>query len=104
MIWGGNSGVLNAMKNSFLSTARHIPDTARPAGYDAIVNKALAEKDNEAQKALIHQASKLMYDDITIIPMYVEARLWAFHEKVKGYKFGGHTMDTGIFTNAWINK
>ncbi|MBW1860947.1 MAG: ABC transporter substrate-binding protein [Deltaproteobacteria bacterium] len=104
VLWGGMNNVLGALKNSFLSTARHIPDTARPAGYDAPVKKALAEKDPEARKALIHQAAKLLYDDVTFIPMYVEARLWAFDRRVKGSQLGGYTLGTGLFTNTFISK
>jgi ABC-type transport system substrate-binding protein len=104
VLWRGQENALEALKNAFLSTARHIPDTARPAGYDDIVNKAFTEPDPEIQKALILDASKLLYDDVTFIPLYVAARLWAFDKKVKDYEIGKYTYDIGIFTNAWIDK
>ncbi len=104
VLWRGQENALEALKNAFLSTARHIPDTARPAGYDDIVNKAFTTPDPVIQKALILDASKLLYDDVTFIPLYVAARLWAFNKKVKGYEIGIYTYDNEIFTNAWIDK
>ena len=104
VLWNGMHNALEAQKNAFLSTAQHIPDTARPAGYDDIVNKAFTEPDPKIQKTLMLDASKLLYDDVTFIPLYVIARLWAFDKKVKDYEIGKYTYDIGIFTNAWMDK
>jgi len=104
VLWMGMHNTLEAMKNAFLSTAKHIPDTTRPAGYDDIVNKAFTEPDPKIQKALMLDASKLLYDDVTFIPLYVVARLWAFDKKVKGFEIGKYNSEDGLFTNAWIDK
>ena len=96
---------LFGVKNFLMSTAKHVPDMARPAGMDDFIKKALAEIDPEKQKALLMQVSKLLYDDVSFIPLNLEMRLFAFDKDVHDYVFGTYTMDNSeSFTKAWIGK
>ena len=78
---------------------------ARPDGFDDIVNKALIEKDPGKQKALILQAAKVLYDDVTFINLNVETRLHILDKKVHDTNYTTYVSPSlETYTNAWIEK
>jgi len=100
-----SNNYLYAMKNFIMSTAKHVPDMARPEGFDDIVNKALVEKDPDKQKALILQAAKVLYDDVTFINLNVETRLHILDKKVHDTNYTTYVSPSfETYTNTWMGK
>jgi ABC-type transport system substrate-binding protein len=100
-----SNNYLYALKNFIMSTAKHVPDMARPDGLDDVINKALVERDPEKQKALILQAAKILDDDVTFINLNVEARLNIVEKDVHDYNFTTYVSPSfETFTNAWMDK
>jgi hypothetical protein len=52
-----------------------LPEIVRPAGFDETVEKMLVEKDIGKRKELILKAVKMLYDEVSYIPLNVEPRL-----------------------------
>jgi len=96
---------LYAMNRLIPSTAKHAPDMARPEGIDEIIQKAVRTRDKGGQKALMLQASKMLYDDVTFIPLNLEARLMVTKKTLKDFdEFQIYSPRADRFTNAWISK
>jgi ABC-type transport system substrate-binding protein len=88
-----------------MSTAPQFKDMARPEGLDDLVNKALVARDPETQKALVFQATKLLYEDVTFIPFNAEAKIVAMDKSVHDYNFKEYVSpNTDAFTDTWKNK
>jgi ABC-type transport system substrate-binding protein len=92
-----------------MSTAKMAPDLARPAGIDDLIKSTLSTTDLGKNRALYKKINKLVYDDVMIIPLYVEPRVNAFHPSIQGYATE-HTLMAGItyaypfYMNMWIKK
>ena len=88
-----------------MGAAPQYVDMARPKGFDEAIQNALMAKDPEKQMAFVHQATKILYDDVTFIPFNTQAKMAAMHKSVRDYDFTTYLspiVDT--FTNAWISK
>ena len=96
-------------KNHFMSTAKMAPDLARPAGIDDLIKSTLSTTDLGKNRALYKKINKLVYDDVMIIPLYVEPRVNAFHPSIQGYAtehtlMAGSTYAYPFYMNMWIKK
>ena len=78
----------------------------RPAGTDALLAKATASQDLQEVFKLCRQVSKILYDDVTVIPIYTTARLVLVNKKVHdiGYFIGGDANNNKLGLKTWIEK
>ena len=105
IVYSGENNYLYILKNHIMSTAPQFTDMARPEGLDDLVNKALVARDPETQKALVFQATKLLYKDVTFIPFNAEAKIVAMDKSVHGYNFKAYlSPNTDAFTDVWKSK
>lgn len=79
---------------------------SRPKGSDELIAKGKLERDNASVVKITQQLSKLFYDDVTVIPLWMNPRIgvvdksvqdigWFINGDVKNLQFGHHT---------WIKK
>jgi peptide/nickel transport system substrate-binding protein len=81
------------------------PVTLRPPGVDDNIAKALQTPDPAIVENLLRKVNKLVYDDITFIPVYVQVRISVTKKNVHDFKYGIFAPDgMEVFTNAWMSK
>jgi peptide/nickel transport system substrate-binding protein len=88
---------------SLASTASDFHDLARPAGFDALLQQAIAAKDFDTKKALTQKVLKLAYDEAMVIPMYHTTRNNVYDAK----RVRDITFEGGEFTfaeSAWLSQ
>jgi len=78
----------------------------RPAGTDALIAKARASQDPKEVYKLCREVSKLIYDDVTVVPLYITARIVVKNKKVHdtGYFIGGDANNNKLGLKTWIEK
>lgn len=67
--------------------------------YDELVNKAAATTNEKERLASLHEAEKLLMNDMPIIPLYFYTNSWLDNGKVENYRFDPFTSHIS-FTNA----
>ena len=99
------SDALYMMRALLASTANHVPEMKRPEGFDALLTKAVSEKDPQKRLELTHQLVKMAYDEVMLMPFYAEALVAAMNPKVHDsdfFDYGHATMSP--FTKAYLGK
>lgn len=82
--WGNSTGEVSVLLNSVLRT----PNRERGHGaanrvqysnpeMDRLMTAAEAEMDDAKREALLQQATRRVIDDVALIPLYMQAALWA---------------------------
>jgi peptide/nickel transport system substrate-binding protein len=78
----------------------------KPTGLTDLIDKSLAAADFNAQKDYAQQAVKMLVDDCTAIPLYIQSETYILNKKVHDTHFdylGGNGFRWSIST-AWISK
>jgi len=104
-------GVTQTNYASFLSlyfgaSATRYPVLQKPAGLTDLIDKALAARDFETEKALCQQAVKMLVDDCTTIPLYIMSENYILQDYVHDTYFsnlGGSGFRWSPQT-AWMEK
>ncbi|MBW1862766.1 MAG: ABC transporter substrate-binding protein [Deltaproteobacteria bacterium] len=105
VVFPSENNYLYALKAYLMSTAPQYVDMARPKGFDDAVKNALKAKDPKEQMAFVHQATKILYDDVTFIPLNAQAKMFAMNKSVRDYDLTTYLSPiVDAFTNAWISK
>ncbi|MBW1862902.1 MAG: ABC transporter substrate-binding protein [Deltaproteobacteria bacterium] len=94
------------IKNFLISTAPIMPDMARPAGFDDLVNKLLMAKDLETKKTVVNKINKMVVDEVMYIPLGDKTRVMVFNESVQNYeKFNYYTGPfVPRYGDMWLSK
>ena len=69
------------------------------AAYDAIMNRALAEKDLEKRAAILHEAEEYLISKMPIAPVLYN-QLYYVVEEIRGLDFDGYGAP--VFTKAGL--
>ena len=101
---GSARGLMHYMRN-VISTGNRAHVTVRPAGMDDLIIKASQTEDPDTEVNLLRQVNKLIYDDVTFIPLYSENRLFVAKNNLHDCKYGAYSSDGHeLFTHAWMSK
>ena len=97
--------IIYGLKGYHMSTSGQYHEMVRPEGYDETVKKLLLEKDSGKRKELILKAVKIFYDEVSFIPLNVEARLAILNKNLHDVDYTSYVhQNSNIFKNAWISK
>ena len=75
------SGMGIDIQNDNYDPVPYIPGYAND-DYGALIDSALAEKDREARSSILHDAEKLLMDDMAIMPIIYNQDAYVFNSKV----------------------
>ena len=101
LVYAGESEYLYSLKNYLMSTAPQYPDMVRPKGFDEAIQNALMARDPKKRIAFVHQATKILHDDVTFIPFNAEAKTVAMHKSIRDYDLTTYlTPIVDAFTNT----
>ena len=75
------SGMGIDIQNDNYDPVPYIPGYAND-DYSALIDSALAEKDREARSSILHDAEKLLMDDMAIMPIIYNQDAYVFNSKV----------------------
>ncbi len=81
--------------------APHVSGYSNPE-YDALIEKAYAEKDAEKRAALLHQAEKMLLNDMPIAPLVELQSAYMVGSDLTGVKTNYFGMP--VFTDALLNN
>jgi peptide/nickel transport system substrate-binding protein len=90
----------------YAATATRYPVLAKPAGLQDLIDKAMATPDYATEKSLCQQAVKLIVDDATAIPVYIQPASYITTANVHDTHFdslAGAGFRWGV-TTAWLSK
>ena len=93
--------------NTYLrSNSPYYQNTIRPAGIDALLDQAMAARDDASKNKILQQISKLVFDNASYIPMQVQPRLVIVDKKVNNVGFckAGDCNNGYIGYEAWLTK
>ncbi len=78
----------------------------RPAGSDALIAQAKASKDPAATTKINQQISKLIYDDETVVPLWLNPRIVVLDKTVQdsGWFINGDSNNNNFGTATWLKK
>ncbi len=96
---------LAGLSGALSTAAKNGPDMLRPEGFDRLVKQAMGEVDKGKRDKMARQASKLLFDDVTFIPLNQEARLNVKSPVLRNWDPTVYTLrmqDTLV--DAWLNK
>jgi peptide/nickel transport system substrate-binding protein len=90
----------------FSATATRYPVLAKPAGLTDLISQAIATPDYATEKSLCQQAVKLMVDDATTIPIYIQPASYVEQPNVHDTNFSNLGGSGFRWTPqlAWISK
>ncbi len=105
IVYIAEANYLLSLKNYLMASAPQYQQMARPEGFDDLVKKAVMERDPETRKAFIHQATKLLHDHVTFIPINAEPWIAAVGKHVHDIDFPTYVSPNAeSFTRAWMSK
>jgi peptide/nickel transport system substrate-binding protein len=64
--------------------------------FDALMNQVLTEMDTPKRRALLAQATKVLTDDVSVIPLFHVVYTWAARKGVAAYKPAVLLMNQGV--------
>jgi ABC-type transport system substrate-binding protein len=78
----------------------------RPAGSDALIDQAKASKDPAATTKINRQISKLIYDDETVVPLWLNPRIVVLDKTVQdsGWFINGDSNNCKFGYSTWLKK
>jgi ABC-type transport system substrate-binding protein len=94
----------SGLQAELISTAVNLKSVLRPAGFDSLVEQALAAREQDISKT--RQALMLLYETSIVIPLvYVSGGCWTCSPKLHdmGYSELGNTLFSTP-ENAWLSK
>jgi peptide/nickel transport system substrate-binding protein len=78
----------------------------RPAGSDALIAKAKETQDAAAVNKMCQDLVKMLYDDVTFVPMWDTARIAILDKTVQdhGYFIAGDAANIRVGRSTWLKK
>ena len=100
------SNPLYVLDFSFRSDSGNYQFFTRPPEMDALIAKAKASQDPEEVTKLCQQMSKILHDDVAVIPIFYTMRIVAKSKEVHdtGYFVGGDANNNMLGQKTWIKK
>ena len=100
------SNNLFTMDFYFRSDSEGYQFMTRPAGSDALIDQAKASRDPAATTKINQQISKLVYDDSTLIPIYLNPRIVILDKSVQnaGWFINGDSNNHKLGYSTWLKK
>jgi len=100
------SNNLSMMDFYFRSDSAIYQFITRPAGSDALIDRAKASREQAATTKLNQQISKLVYDDSTLIPLWLNPRIVILDKSVQnaGWFINGDSNNHKLGYSTWLKK
>jgi ABC-type transport system substrate-binding protein len=100
-----DSDALLTLDYFWRSDANQYPFVARPAGIDNLIDKAKSARDDASRIRTTQDIVKLLYDDETIIPLWVDPRIVVVDKSVQNDQFfiNGHPLNNR-YDKVWLKK
>jgi peptide/nickel transport system substrate-binding protein len=100
------SNNLFLMDYYFRSDSEIFQYMSRPAGSDALIDQAKATRDQAATTKLNQQISKLVYDDATVVPLWLNPRIVILDKTVQdaGWFINGDSNNNKFGNATWLKK
>ncbi len=88
------------------TTSNNWQYVVRPAAIDALITQAKAAKDDAAMIKITQDISKLVYDDETVIPFWLNPRIVVLDKSVQniGYFINGDSANNIFGKYTWFKK
>lgn len=77
-----------------------------PPVCDDLIRKAKAARDRDEAIKYTQQITKALYDDVTVVPLWVNPRIAVMTDVIKddGYFINGDSNNIKFGTNTWLDK
>jgi ABC-type transport system substrate-binding protein len=101
-----SANTLFTLDQFWRSDSPQFPYVVKPAGIDQLIDKAKLARDPAAITKINRQIMKLVYDDVTVVPLYVNMRMAVTGKSVRntGWFINGDTLNTEFGTRTWLKK
>jgi ABC-type transport system substrate-binding protein len=88
------------------SNAFEYPFVVKPNGIDALIDKARSARDNASMVKATRDVVKLLYDDETVVPLWVTPRIAVVDKSVQnpGYFINGDQLNNKFGRTTWFKK
>jgi len=100
------SNNLFLMDYYFRSDSEIFQYMSRPAGSDSLIDQAKTSRDPAATTKLNQQISKLVYDDATVVPLWLNPRIVILDKTVQnsGWFINGDSNNNKFGNATWLKK
>jgi peptide/nickel transport system substrate-binding protein len=101
-----SANTLFTLDQFWRSDSPQFPYVVKPAGIDQLIDKAKLARDPAAITKINRQIMKLVYDDVTVVPLYVNMRMAVTGKSVRntGWFINGDTLNNEFGTRTWLKK
>jgi peptide/nickel transport system substrate-binding protein len=89
-----------SLRGKYLSSSRWLPEVARPAGLDDLLQAATSTESTEEKVKATQAAVKKIYDDITVIPLEVQVISRAYQPAVQNIE----SYCSIDLVHNWVNE
>jgi peptide/nickel transport system substrate-binding protein len=101
-----SSNTLFTLDQFWRSDTTHFSYSVKPAGIDALIDKAKYSRDPSAISKINRQILKLIYDDVTVVPVYQNFRIAVIDKTVRntGWFIYDDPENNEFGTRTWLNR
>jgi peptide/nickel transport system substrate-binding protein len=101
-----SSNTLSSLDTYWRSNSGTFRYVVKPAGIDQLIDQAKLARDPAAVRKLNQQALKRLYDDATIVPMWLSHRMAVVDKSVQdsGWFIYGDLDNNEFGTRTWLKK
>ena len=101
-----SSNTLFTLDYWWRSNSASYPYIVKPAGIDKLIDQAKLSRDPAAITKINQQILKLLYDDETIVPLYLTYRIAVVDKSVQntGWFIYGDADNNQFGTRTWLKK
>jgi len=101
-----SSNTLFTLDQFWRSDSGQFPYVVKPAGIDELIDKAKSSRDPAAITKLNQQIAKLIYDEGTVVPMYMNMRIAITDKSVQntGWFINGDVLNNEFGSRTWLKK
>jgi peptide/nickel transport system substrate-binding protein len=104
--YANSSNALFMLDTFWRSTSNTFQHVVRPAGIDKLIDQAKSSRDPAAMTEINRQILKLIYDDVTVIPLWQNIRFAVVDKSVQntGWFINGSEEINQFGTRTWLKK
>ena len=101
-----SSNTLFTLDQFWRSDSGQFPYVVKPAGIDGLIDKAKSSRDPAAITKLNQQIAKLIYDEVTVVPIYMNMRIAITDKSVQnsGWFINGDVLNNEFGSRTWLKK
>jgi peptide/nickel transport system substrate-binding protein len=106
MSYPTSSNTLFTLDTFWRSTVANFQFVVRPAGIDKLIDQAKLSRDAAAVAKINRQIIKLLYDDVTVVPLWQAQRMAIVDKSVQntGWFIDGDPDNNQFGTRTWLKK